>query len=433
MALCGYAKAETTAIMGLSSRAAAKATGVSKSLVGQHRTGTCACVTQAAVLDPSVTDGKCDYGPDGGDFTNVTTNKPLETHKDWAGVFEKFNLDPAEFFILDDTVRCSTWQQSARGKGGDRDVVQLYAYKARFARRQADAVDLGALIGSVRDWQPAPRPSSTNPDPVSLIVGMADFQLGKGEGSGTAGTLRRLEHSLESIVAHIGRLKAEGVPLEHLVLANMGDHTEGVQGSYASQAHQADLNTRDQIKLALEVNMTWIKTLAPMFARATYTACLCNHGQLARGTGRDNVTDDADNATGLIGDVLRTVCNLHPDLEHIEWVVPRDEMITTFNASGVNIAAAHGHKISGKEEAWLASQSLMLTHTRGFTPELWFTAHRHSAAVNDYGPYSRIQATTVDPGSKWYSDQTGMYSRPGVTTFLAGKSIPGKWDRYAIH
>lgn len=415
------------------SRTAAFTVGMpgAKTSVTAHRKNACACTTDAPA--PEASRGRCEYGPEGGEFTDVTTAAPLALAADWDAIFRKFNLDPAEFVILDDTVRCSTWQQSARASNGDRDTVQLYAYKARFARKQAGAADVASLIESIREWE-APAQRVTRPgEPVSLIVGMADFQLGKGEGDGTKGTLARLEHSLASITAHVDQLQADGVPLEHLVLANMGDHTEGVQGSYSSQTHQADLNTRDQIKLALEVNMQWIKALAPKFERTTYAACLCNHGQLARGTGRDNVTDDADNATGLIGDTLRMVCDLHEDLANIEWVVPREEMITTFNASGVNIAAAHGHKISGKEEAWLASQSLMLTHTKGFTPDLWFTAHRHSAAVNDYGPYSRIQATTVDPGSKWYTDQTGMYSRPGVTTFLAGKSIPGKWDKYTIH
>jgi len=434
MALCAYAQALHTAGHTdnrdeLTERAAAAIYSVARSTIGNHRRSECGCGED--VVEPEQVTGKLELTSDGGSFTGIEVTEPIRS--DWSAVFARFNLDPAEFVIADDTVRMSSWQQSKRTETGDRDLVWLYSYSARFTRKAKNAVDVGALVNSIREWE-APAQRVTRPgEPVSLIVGMADFQLGKGEGDGTKGTLARLERSLASIVNHVDRLQADGVPLEHLVLANMGDHTEGVQGSYASQTHQADLNTRDQITLALEVNMQWIKALAPKFACATYIACLCNHGQLARGTGRDNVTDDADNATGLIGDTLRTVCNLHPDLSHIEWVIPRDEMITTFNASGVNIAAAHGHKISGKEEAWLASQSLMLTHSRGFTPDLWFTAHRHSAAVNDYGPYARIQATTVDPGSKWYSDQTGMYARPGVTTFLAGKHIPGKWDRYTIH
>lgn len=404
---------------------------VSRSQIGNHRRGECACTGADTEQTVTPVTGKIEVTSEGGSFTGIETGEPIRN--DWSAIFQRFNLDPNEFVIADDTVRMSSWQQSKRTENGDRDLIWLYSYSARFTRKTKNHINLANILESVRDWT-APAQRVTRPgEPVSLVVGMADFQLGKGEGDGTKGTLKRLANSLASISDHIDRIQAEGVPLQHLVLANMGDHTEGVQGSYASQTHQADLNTRDQITLALEVNLQWIKALAPKFERVTYTACLCNHGQLARGTGRDNVTDDSDNATGLIGDTLRTVCNLHEDLKHIEWVIPRDEMITTFDASGTNIAAAHGHKIGGKEEAWLASQSLMLTHTKRFTPDLWFTAHRHSAAINDYGPYTRIQATTVDPGSKWFTDQTGMYARPGVTTFLAGKHLPGGWDRYTIH
>lgn len=376
----------------------------------------------------------CEYGPDGGEFTDVRSDKPLELHTDWEHVFRQFKLDPAEFELLDDTIRCSTWQQSARAKDGTRDAIQMYSYRARFRRKIAlDAPRLDDLIKSVRTWKPKPAPKRITGPAVSLVIGLADFQLGKCEsGNGTPQTLQRINASLAATQAHIDALRRDGVNIDHLVLANLGDHIENVAGSYDGQTYSVDLNMRDQLTLAIEVNMQWIKQLAPQFERATYTACMCNHGQLSRGSGRNNVTDDADNATGFIADTLKTVCNLHPDLTDIEWVIPRDEMLTTFTANGVNIATAHGHKITGKEETWLAAQSQYLTHTQRFIPELWFTAHKHHASLVDLGPYTRIQATTVDPGSKWLTDASGKYSRPGVTSFLTGEHLPGKWSHYSV-
>ena len=293
----------------------------------------------------------------------------------------------------------------------------------------AAGLDLDTLRSAVRGWTPKRRPAPDSAPPAALVVSMADWQLGKGEGDGTPGTLRRLEASLASIVEYADRLRG----VDHLVLANMGDHTENVAGSYASQTHTVDLNMRDQLTLAIETNLAWIKALAPMFQRVTYAAALCNHGQLSRGQGRDNVTDDADNATGLIGDTLRTICNTHDALKGIEWIVPRDEMITRVTAAGVNMPLSHGHKITGKEEDWLAKQSQWLTQVHRFIPDVWHTAHRHHAAVTDFGPYTRIQATTSDPGSKWLTDSSGMYSRPGTTTFTIGAGLPGRWAEYRIH
>jgi len=371
---------------------------------------------------------KVDVTSDGGEFVDVQTTEKITN---WDHIFKKFDLDPEAFVIEGDSVRMSTWQQSKALEDGTRDVVNLYSYRARFARKTEAGINYDQLAEYVRNWTPATVTRGDNP--TTYVVGLADFQLGKAErGKGTASTVERINNSLTAIHQDLDQLEARGLLPEHVLLANMGDHTEGVQGSYASQTHTVDLNTRDQLNLAIEINLQWIKELTPRFKSATYAACLCNHGRLSRGNGKDNVTDDSDNATGLIGDTLQTLCKLHPELEHVEFEVPRDEMITTVNVSGVNIALAHGHKISGNEEAWLAKQSQNLTHTRRFIPALWFTAHRHSAAVNDYGPYSRIQATTVDPGSKWYTDSTGGYARPGVTVFIAGDHIPGKFDHYRV-
>lgn len=442
MKKCAYAKLLEVAPgidVGLGTRTttdAFKAAGhtTGRTSITRHRNQQCICygATRTRTAHPAtanVLSGKADVGADGGEFIDVQTEEEVT---DWTHIFNRFNLDPSIFEIIDDTVRCGTWQQSKALEDGTRDIINLYSYRARFRRKPEGYVDASDLIQHIRTWKPT---ASTPPGigaPLSYVIGLADFQIGKGEGDGTPGTLRRLEHALNNIDEHIQQLRHQGLNLEHLLLVNLGDHIENVAGSYASQTHTVDLNMRDQLKTALDVNMAWIKRLAPHFARTTYAACNCNHGQLSRGQGRDNVTDDADNATGLIGDTLQTVCALHPDLDHIKWVIPRGEMLTLTQASGVNIVAAHGHKISGKEEDWLARQSQYLTQAKRFIPDIWFTAHKHHADIKDYGPYSRIQATTVDPGSKYYLDQTGMYSRPGVTVFVAGESLPGKWDHHRI-
>lgn len=446
MKKCAYAKLLETAPgidVGLGTRIttdAFKAVGhtTGRTSITRHRNQKCICYggtqgngnTQGHPATADVLSGKVDVGADGGEFIDVQAEERVE---DWDHVFQRFNLDPTIYEIIDDTVRCSTWQQSKALEDGTRDIVNLYSYRARFRRKPKGYIDTTSLIEHIRTWKPTtPTPNRVVGAPLSYVVGMADFQLGKGEGDGTPGTLRRLENALNGIAQHIEQLRHQGLNLKHLALVNLGDHIENVAGSYASQTHTVDMNMRDQLKTALDVNMAWIKRLVPHFETATYAACNCNHGQLSRGQGRDNVTDDADNATGLIGDTLQTICALHPDLEHIDWQVPRGEMLTLFTASGANIVAAHGHKISGKEEDWLARQSQYLTQAKRFIPDIWFTAHKHHADIKDYGPYSRIQATTVDPGSKYYLDQTGMYSRPGVTTFVAGESLPGKWDHHRI-
>jgi hypothetical protein len=70
--------------------------------------------------------------------------------------------------------------------------------------------------------------------------------------------------------------------------------------------------------------------------------------------------------------------------------------------------------------------------TQDFRPHLWFTAHRHTASVTDYGPYHRIQCTTEDPGSKSFTDGTGKFSTRGTTTALIGRHSPRSFSHYEV-
>lgn len=385
---------------------------------------------QIAQPTQTETTAKLELGPDGGEFTDVRSEQPIT---DWSHVFEQFNLDPNEFTIVDDTVRMSMWQTSRRTDDGDRDVQNLYSYKARFARK-AQYVDADTLARMIDRLQGVHAPKPTRKaDPVSLFVGLADWQLGKsyGPGKGTAETLDRINASKAAILAYVEDRKRLGYNIERIVLANMGDPIENVQASYANQLYSVDLNTRDQLTLAIDTTLEWIRDFAPL-APVEYAATLCNHGQMARGSaGKTNATDDADNASGFIGDTLRTVVSHIPGLASTSFTIPRDNMITTVQASGVNMSLAHGHKISGNEQGWLAKQTNALNH-QGYRTDLWVTAHRHSASIDDFGPYRRIQCTTVDPGSKWFTDATGVYATPGTTVFLAGEHLPFKFTDWEV-
>lgn len=380
------------------------------------------------VAEPALT-GKADVTSDGGEFIDVITTEPVA---DWSAIFERFNLDPTAFRIVDDTVRMSTWQQSKRLENGKRDIVNLYSYRATFTRVTAALVDVAEITAALRKWKPANRTTAPLGEPVTLFVGWADWQIGKREGSsGTEGTKQRILDGFQATIDKLKDHRKRGVNVDSVLFANMGDHTEMVTGHYTSQTATVDLNLRDQLNLAIELNMVGIREIAPLVEHATYAACLCNHGQWQRAGGKQ-ITDDSDNSTGFIADTLQTICNLHPALDHLDWLIPRDEMITTGTFSGVPVAMGHGHKISGNEETWLSKQSGWLQTIRSFRPELWVTAHRHTAALEDFGPYHRIQCTTNDPGSKSFTDGTGKFSTQGTTTFLIGSSFGRKFGNYEV-
>ena len=379
--------------------------------------------------EPVIITGKVDRGVDGGEFIDVQTQEKIS---DWSAVFARFDLPPDEFEIVDDTVRCATWQQSKALEDGTRDVVNLFSYRASFRRKASALVDVPDILASLRRWRPATKATGKPlSEPVTMFLGWADWQLGKGDGDGTPGTTQRILDGFEEAEKRIRLLRKQGVNIEGVAFGNMGDHTEMVTGHYTSQRATTDLNLRDQLNLAIELNLTGIKALAPLVDKATYLTCLCNHGQWQREGGKQ-ITDDSDNSTGFLADMLKAVCTLHPALSHVEWVIPRDEMITTANLSGVNVAAAHGHKITGSEENWLAKQSAWLHTTKNFRPELWVTAHRHTALNEDMGNYHRVQCATVDPGSKSFTDATGRFSTQGTTSFVIGRHNKRMISHYEV-
>lgn len=357
-------------------------------------------------------DGSSDY---------VLTSERAWGYDDFRKFIQSKGQDPDQVTF--------TWGVTSNPSGGFWNKLN----NVRAIAPTAQTLDVSDITERIRSWRPIQAAPSTGAA-EAFIVALSDWQLGKSYGpeNGTAGTIGRLHRSLDGIVAQIDRLRSEGRNLRTLHLANLGDHIENVAGSYASQTYEVDLNLRDQIEVALEVNMLFVQTLAPLFEVVTYTANPCNHAQLSRGQGKSNVTDDADNATGLLAELVRQMCKLTPHLAHVDVQVPRGEMITPVTVEGVHIATAHGHKITGGEETWLAKQSQRLVHERRFITDLWLVAHRHSLSVDDFGPYTRIQATTVDPGSKWFTDAVGNYARPGTTTFTVQKDRPGIWDDLKI-
>lgn len=393
-------------------------------------------------VPPPVGTGSAATDPGGDEGTiNYTTDTPIETREDWNHVFEIFHLNPEVFEIVDDTVRCKTWQQSKALDDGSRDIVQLYSYGARFRRKIEGMVtpdDVQVIIDRLWDTRyAASSPIRTESEPCTFFVCWADLQLGKDEGGGVASTIARFMSALDATVERINELRAQGRNITRIVVANMGDPIEGCDQNYAQQTFSVELNLRDQLLLALNTFSYGLNRLAELTDSLTFLSVLCNHGEWQRLKGK-SFTNDADNASGFLADTLKLIFEGRGDADKFSWVIPRDEMIVSEVFSGVRVAATHGHKMPqnsnniGGENAWLQNQSMNLLRRHGSEPRLWVTAHRHHGMILDFGPWWRIQCSALDGGSKWFEDASGKWSTPGVTTFLVGTHDARGFSDYAI-
>lgn len=381
-----------------------------------------------------------DAGPDGGEFSGFVVPNPLapdEYESAFEKVYKLAGLNPEDYRIVDDTIRFSVWQTSARDKNtGNRDLITLYSYRARFARISAMDVRTEQVVQELAERFRKRKASAATGNrripgtglgpECSYTVGFSDWQLGKNatrEGdpgeTGVEQTVNRVERAIEASKVRIKNLRRIGRNVTGVALLHMGDPTENVADSYEQQTFTIELNLTQQIELALRLMVRASEELLPLAEKRDALFVLCNHGQMARRGTKVSVTNDADNVQNFLAGMLRDWI-VGPKMPEVNWHVPGEKMLTTATIAGVPIAAAHGHKITGREDQWLLRQTTYLTAARDHTPRVWVTAHRHSQDTLDLGSVVRIQCATADGGSKHFTDGSGIYATPGTTSFLLG-------------
>jgi hypothetical protein len=237
--------------------------------------------------------------------------------------------------------------------------------------------------------------------------------------------------AVEATEKRLKELRKIGRNVTGMAIANMGDMIESCDGHYSSQLFTVQGTMRQQLLTALDLSATGMQALFPLVDHGDALWALCNHGEWMRRGGKP-VTSDSDNSTGFLADALQRILAGRPDMEHVKWHIPHDEYVTAVELSGVFVAHTHGHKISGKEIDWLRGQSIRLLREQGREPRLWVTAHRHHANVVDMGPWFRIQCSSLDGGSKWFTDMSGNWSTAGTTTFLVGNHDVKGFSDWAV-
>lgn len=446
MAVCVYAEALQTAGHvdnpdELASRAASSVYGVGKSTVNGHRKGDCACsddaVSAGVAGESGLVTGKLELTSEGGSFTGIEVTEPIRS--DWSAVFSRFNLDPAEFVIADDTVRMSSWQQSKRTESGDRDLIWLYSYSARFTRRKRESIttaDYDAAQARLRSYKlPQRVPGSGLGPEVAAVLNLADMQLHKPDGDGLTGTLDRLTHGLENFQRYVERQRSTGRNINEVVIVNNGDPFEGIAGNYANQRHTVKAGLREQMNTVLDVWEMYARELYPQFDKGQFVSVHCNHTAFGRqGGSKDSITGDEDTGSAFLAEALQRILRGRDEFDHVKFTIPQDEMNVFTDIAGVPTGFNHGHKISGNGadgfEKWLNGQ-VRGSHD-AHRARIWITAHKHSLQFFDIGSAQVFQCPSCDGGSKWLRDMNGRFSQSGILALLIGEHTPQGWSDNAL-
>lgn len=408
---CKYGLVKTPAHADMPSRQVARLLGISKSSVNDCRSGNCICEPDSThpATAPVLT-GKADVRPDGGEFIDVQTEQPVT---DWTHIFQRFNLDPAEFAIVNNTVRCATWQQSKALEDGTRDIVNLYSYRAQFTRKQdaVNGVDLPALYAAAK--ASSPKPLHNGSDRATIVV-WADPQIGKtGSRGGTAELIERSTRIRQKLNA----LLDERHPAQ-ILIADAGDGIEGFE-SGGNPMFTNDLSLSGQLDTYGTELFEYIN-LAHYFAPVTVAGIPSNHA--AWRCGKQNLGKPSDDL-GLFmhKQVAKVTDAANMD---VSWVKPAeyDESVSV-DFYGTKIGLVHGNQFGpGQAVTWWQRQAFGAQAAA--TADVLVHGHYHSfsASVAGRNPVSGRQryclgAPTLDNGSDWFRQVQGRDSDPGLMVF----------------
>jgi hypothetical protein len=359
--------------------------------------------------------------------------QPISDATDWAPILTLMGYDPNLFTVVGD-VLSKTWFMGYKNSDGEGTRLQLWSYKATIALRTSviDDDDYLALLDEIRAYNPPKRNKRNSGGDWSLVVALADWQMGKRDGDGTRGTIARVLATIDQVAARLVELRMLGRPVGTLVVAGQGDLVEGCSGFYPQQQFTVELDRRGQVKIARRLLVQALKTWAPLADRVVVACVPGNHGE-NRQDGK-SFTTFADNDDVAVFEMVAEVLAENPaSFGHVTFNIPTDDLVRVLNISGHTVAFTHGHAAASGSEPGKTMWEWWKGHAMGVQPagdaEILVAAHFHQFTVRQQAGRALFVCPPLDGGSKWFTDRTGLGSKAGTLTFVVG---PDGWQDLQI-
>lgn len=366
---------------------------------------------------------------DGSEGT-ITTEPVTEAPSDWDDVLRRWDLDPEQFAILDDRVQFRAWDAAI----GDGVVQRMYYFRAVIVPRRR-SVNVDELLAEVKTWRPrktAPPRPDLDDVPLAFAAFLGDTQIGKPDGDGSAGTVRRVLKKTELAIQRVSELRRLGRRIDTVYLPQMGDCIEGTvsQGGNLASAGRLDLTLTEMTRVYRRLLLATVKAWAPHADRIIVPVVPGNHDEAyRRGNIQTSNTDSwAIDCAAAVADALE----LAPDgYGHVSFVFPQhDEISLTLDIHGTGVGLTHGHQIRGGDAfKWWANQAVGCQPIGDPNVRLLVTAHYHHLRVNQGGKRTHVQIPALDGGSTWWRHYAGQDAPAGMVTMTIGA---GGWGDLAV-
>lgn len=277
---------------------------------------------------------------------------------------------------------------------------------------------------------PKPRPALEKGE--TLIVCMADYQVGKRQsGGGTEDTVRLVRRAIKDIADDV--LLAGGY--ERIVLSDVGDSTEGFW-NVASQAQTNDLSLTDQIRTVQRLYAEALKTFAPLCESLYYVAVPSNHCAVRVGPGKNSRANAPDDDFGIM--ISRNIEDIVADregFEHVQFFRPEkwEEAVTVDAADGTRIGFTHGHLAGSQSKVPNWFRDLAFGRRSGlYDARILVHGHWHNFGVRQVGDARWIiSCPSADRGSDWWTNVSGDSTKPAILTFEARDGNASSWELYS--
>lgn len=369
------------------------------------------CVVEAANVAEATTEAEVDDG----------------TRRDERDLIAQMGLDPDVWRIIDGSLLVNRWQGMTGPKHDPpNELVWLRQFKFRVQRVDPLVhADVGDLIRLVRSRRKRPKPTSP-PDGLTFLLCIGDTQIGKADGDGSAGTVRRWHGSLERQLDRLAALRKR-YPIARLVTAYMGDLGEGCKDNYPGQKFTADLTMREQDGVLQElVYDTLDATVSTGVDVQDVLTAPGNHGE-ERDGGKAYTLPSDNRDIAVVETVHRgTVRNDNPRYSHVRWHYPQDEELTVLaDLSGVRVLFSHGHQWKkgatpvDKFERWWRDMEF----DERFQARLAVGGHYHHHYIRQTGVKTLFGCPALDGGSQWWQNLGGGCSPPGMLSMLVGDRV----------
>lgn len=349
----------------------------------------------------------------------VTWREGDGENADFESVLAHLGFDPDRYKVVGE-VDARTWTMNL----GEGELHTARYFRAKIVPslrdKEFDEELVAALAAKKRITRHYEEPAST------LVVNLADWQLGKRDGDGTLGVIERAKTIGPAIGWRLNELSDMGVTIQQVVIAGMGDLFEGCEGHYPQQTYMVEVNRRQQGNIIRQLLFDIIVYVAELGVDVIVVAVPGNHGE-NRKDGK-SFTDFSDNDDLYVFDQLAHVFNVADTYRNVSFVIPTEELSVTLNISGQVVTWTHGHQFKqGSHPAqklinWLSGQAL------GRQPagdsDILNTGHYHFLLIMQDAGRWYIQSPALESDSKWWRDQTGAGSPASTISYVVTPQGP---------